>query len=39
VDFDMERYDRHAPVRCIGDGTNEMQRIAIAGQLVERNPA
>jgi len=23
---------------CIGEGTNEMQRIIIAKQLVERNP-
>jgi alkylation response protein AidB-like acyl-CoA dehydrogenase len=23
---------------CIGEGTNEMQRIIIARQLIERNP-
>jgi alkylation response protein AidB-like acyl-CoA dehydrogenase len=23
---------------CIGEGTNELQRIIIARQLVERNP-
>ncbi len=39
VDFDVERYYRDAPLMCIGEGTNEMQRIIIARQLVERNPA
>jgi alkylation response protein AidB-like acyl-CoA dehydrogenase len=29
---------RDAPLMCIGEGTNEMQRIIIARQLVERNP-
>ena len=38
VDFDVERYFRDAPLMCIGEGTNEMQRIIIARQLVERNP-
>ena len=38
VDFDVERYYRDAPLMCIGEGTNEMQRIIIARQLVERNP-
>ena len=37
-DFDVERYYRDAPLMCIGEGTNEMQRIIIAKQLVERNP-
>ncbi len=39
VDFDVERYYRDAPLMCIGEGTNEMQRIIISRQLVERNPA
>ena len=39
TDFDVERYYRDAPLMCIGEGTNEMQRIIIARQLVERNPA
>jgi len=39
VDFDVERYYRDAPLMCIGEGTNEMQRVIIARQLVERNPA
>jgi alkylation response protein AidB-like acyl-CoA dehydrogenase len=39
VDFDVERYYRDAPLMCIGEGTNEMQRVIIARQLVERHPA
>ncbi len=39
VDLDVERYYRDAPLMCIGEGTNEMQRIIIARQLVERYPA
>ena len=39
VDFDVECYYRDAPLMCIGEGTNEMQRIIISRQLVERNPA
>jgi len=38
TDFDVERYYRDSPLMCIGEGTNEMQRIIIARQLVERNP-
>jgi alkylation response protein AidB-like acyl-CoA dehydrogenase len=34
----VERYYRDAPLMCIGEGTNEMQRIIIARQLVARNP-
>jgi alkylation response protein AidB-like acyl-CoA dehydrogenase len=29
---------RDAPLMCIGEGTNEMQSIIIARQLIERNP-
>jgi alkylation response protein AidB-like acyl-CoA dehydrogenase len=36
---DLERYYRDAPLLCIGEGTNEIQRIAIARQLLARNPA
>ncbi|MFO0454212.1 MAG: acyl-CoA dehydrogenase family protein [Pseudomonadota bacterium] len=39
TDFDIERYFRDSPLMCIGEGTNEMQRIIIAKQLVARNPA
>ncbi len=38
-EFNVERYYRDAPLLCIGEGTNEMQRIIIAKQLIERNPA
>ncbi len=34
----IERLYRDAPLMCIGEGTNEMQRIIIARQLVARNP-
>ena len=35
----IERYYRDAPLLVIGEGTNELQKIIIARQLVERNPA
>jgi len=38
-EFDVERYYRDAPLMCIGEGTNEIQRILIARQLVKRYPA
>ena len=38
TDFDVERFYRDAPLMCIGEGTNEMQRMIIARQLIERNP-
>ena len=37
-EFDIERYYRDAPLMCIGEGTNEIQRVLIARQLVKRNP-
>ncbi|MHA1113277.1 MAG: acyl-CoA dehydrogenase family protein, partial [Alphaproteobacteria bacterium] len=37
-DLDIERYYRDAPLLCIGEGTNELQRIIIARQLVGRSP-
>jgi alkylation response protein AidB-like acyl-CoA dehydrogenase len=36
-EFPVERYYRDAPLMCIGEGTNEMQRIIIAKQLIDRN--
>ena len=36
-EFAVERLYRDAPLLCIGEGTNEMQRIIIARQLIERN--
>ena len=38
-EFAVERYFRDAPLLCIGEGTNEIQRIIIARQLLARNPA
>jgi alkylation response protein AidB-like acyl-CoA dehydrogenase len=38
TEYDVERLYRDAPLLCIGEGTNEMQRIIIARQLVARNP-
>jgi len=38
-EYPVERLYRDAPLLCIGEGTNEMQRIIIARQLVQRNPA
>lgn len=38
-EFDIERLYRDAPLMCIGEGTNEMQRIIIAKQYIKRNPA
>ncbi len=36
-EFAVERLYRDAPLLCIGEGTNEIQRIIIARQLIERN--
>ncbi len=38
-EFDVERYYRDAPLMCIGEGTNEIQRVLIARELVKRFPA
>jgi alkylation response protein AidB-like acyl-CoA dehydrogenase len=37
-EYNIERLYRDAPLLVIGEGTNEMQRIIIARQLIERNP-
>ena len=37
-EFTVERLYRDAPLLVIGEGTNEMQRLIIARQLIERNP-
>ena len=34
----VERYYRDAPLLAVGEGTNELQRIIIARQLIERHP-
>ena len=38
-EYHVERYYRDAPLMCIGEGTNEMQRIIIARQMIARYPA
>ncbi|AOF83913.1 MULTISPECIES: acyl-CoA dehydrogenase family protein [unclassified Hydrogenophaga] len=37
-EMNVERYYRDAPLLCIGEGTNELQRLIISAQLVERSP-
>jgi alkylation response protein AidB-like acyl-CoA dehydrogenase len=39
TEYVLERLYRDAPLLCIGEGTNELQRIIIAKQLIKRNPA
>ncbi len=36
TEFDVERYFRDAPLMIVGEGTNEIQRNVIIGQLVQR---
>jgi alkylation response protein AidB-like acyl-CoA dehydrogenase len=38
-EYDIERFYRDSMLMCIGEGTNEMQRIIISKQWVKRNPA
>jgi alkylation response protein AidB-like acyl-CoA dehydrogenase len=38
TEFTVERLYRDAPLLVIGEGTNELQRIIIARQLIQRNP-
>jgi alkylation response protein AidB-like acyl-CoA dehydrogenase len=35
---DVDRIYGDAPLACIGEGTNEMQRIIVAKQWINRNP-
>ena len=37
-EFNIERYYRDAPLLAIGEGTNELQKLIIARQLIKRNP-
>ena len=37
TEYEIERFYRDAPLLCIGEGTNEIQRVIIAKQLVERS--
>jgi alkylation response protein AidB-like acyl-CoA dehydrogenase len=36
TEYDVKRYFRDAPLMIVGEGTNEIQRNVIAGQLVAR---
>ncbi|WP_276051619.1 acyl-CoA dehydrogenase family protein [Mycolicibacterium gilvum] len=36
TEYDVERYFRDAPLMIVGEGTNEIQRNVITGQLVAR---
>src|SRR6266508_2722616 len=36
TEYDVERYFRDAPLMIVGEGTNEVQRNVIVGQLVSR---
>jgi alkylation response protein AidB-like acyl-CoA dehydrogenase len=36
VEYEIERYFRDSMLMCIGEGTNEIQRMIIAKQLIER---
>ncbi len=38
-EYDIERLYRDSMLMCIGEGTNEMQRMIISKQWVKRNPA
>lgn len=38
-EYEIERYYRDSILMCIGEGTNEMQRMIISKQWVKRNPA
>jgi alkylation response protein AidB-like acyl-CoA dehydrogenase len=38
TEFPVERYYRDAPLLIIGEGTNEIQRLVIARQLLKRYP-
>lgn len=37
VEYEIERYYRDAMLMCIGEGTNEIQRLIIAKQLIKRH--
>ncbi|HEX5461510.1 MAG TPA: acyl-CoA dehydrogenase family protein [Steroidobacteraceae bacterium] len=37
-EFEIERFYRDALLMCIGEGTNEIQRMIIARQWLKRNP-
>ena len=36
-EYEVERFFRDSPLLCIGEGTNEIQKILIAKQTIERS--
>ena len=38
-EYEIERYYRDSILMCIGEGTNELQRMIISKQWIKRNPA
>lgn len=38
-EYEIERFYRDSILMCIGEGTNEMQRMIISKQWIKRNPA
>jgi alkylation response protein AidB-like acyl-CoA dehydrogenase len=38
-EYDIERFYRDSMLMCIGEGTNEMQRMIISKQWIKANPA
>ncbi len=38
-EYDIERFYRDSMLMCIGEGTNEMQRMIISKQWIKQNPA
>ncbi len=38
-EYEIERFYRDSMLMCIGEGTNEMQRMIISKQWVKRNPS
>ena len=37
TEYEIEHFYRDAMLMCIGEGTNELQQLIIAKQLLERN--
>ena len=37
-EYEIERFYRDSMLMCIGEGTNEMQRMIVAKQWLKANP-
>ena len=37
TEYEIERFYRDSMLMCIGEGTNELQQIIVAKQLIQRN--